>query len=208
MYGRFASFGEWAEIRSAKEGHFFESVAPTAFERTIAENRQHVRCLFHHGQDLMCGVKPLGPIRTLELDTSYEVELLDVDYVRAVIPGIEAGQYGVSFGFHVVKDEVTVHPSRSDWNPKGIPQVTIREARLREFGPTPFPAYKHTRVAVPSESVREFAHEFRGDSYMLGPRERLVTRAKPGSPGTIDVSAFSKVSGPPGKWTRRSPGGG
>jgi phage head maturation protease len=136
---------------SAKEGHFFESVAPTALEKTIAENRKHIRCLFHHGQDPMCGVKPLGPILSLEADTSYEVELLEADYVRALIPGIAANQYGVSFGFHVVKDDVTMHPRRSDWNPSGISQVTIREARLQEFGPTPFPADKGANVAVRSE---------------------------------------------------------
>jgi hypothetical protein len=81
-----------------------------------------------------------------------------------------------------------MHPRRSDWNPSGIPQVTIREARLQEFGPTPFPAYKGANVAVrtSSEPVRELAHEFRGFAYLLGPRERLVTRAKPGCLGTIE----------------------
>jgi hypothetical protein len=37
MVGPFASFGEWAEIRSPVEGHFLESIAPTAFAKTIAE---------------------------------------------------------------------------------------------------------------------------------------------------------------------------
>lgn len=71
LYGRFAAPGEWTEIRSAAEGHFMESMAPNAFEKTIAQNRDRIRVLFHHGQDPRVGMQVLGPIERLEPDTTY-----------------------------------------------------------------------------------------------------------------------------------------
>ena len=39
-------------------------------------------------------------------------------------------------------------PGRSDFNPEGIPQRTLKEVRLLELGPTPWPAYAgHERRA-------------------------------------------------------------
>lgn len=141
LTGRFAAPGEWTEIKSVAEGHFFERMAPGAFEKTIKESKDRMRVLFHHGLDPFIGTAVLGPIRSLESDTSYEVPLLDTDYNQRLIPGLEAGLYGSSFKFDVVKEDPELSPKRSDWNPKGIPQVTITEARVVEFGPTPLPAY-------------------------------------------------------------------
>lgn len=182
MYGRVASFGEWIEIRSPVEGNFMESMSSTAFEKTIAENGKSIRCIWHRGRDPARGFLVLGPIRSLRTDTSFEVELFDEDYSRALIPGLEAGQYGVSFSFSVAKDEVETRPRCTTWNPKGIPQVTVTEARVSEFGPTPFPAYKGASAAV--RNSFEVVNE-RGAAHILGPPERWVKRSKPGCPGVI-----------------------
>ena len=141
MVGRFASPGEWTEINSIVEGHFMERMAPSAFEKTIQESKARMRVLFHHGLDPRLGMQVLGPIARLDPDTSYEVPLFDTPEVRSLVPGLEAGQYGASFKFSVVKEDTDIKPQRSDWNPRGIPQVTITEAKVREFGPTPLPAY-------------------------------------------------------------------
>jgi phage head maturation protease len=182
LYGRFASFKEWTEIRSAKEGHFLERISPGAFEKTINENRKSLRVLFHHGQDPAIGYKVLGPIQRLDGDTSYEVPLLDTDYNRSLVPGLKAGLYGASFRFTVAKDEHVPHPRRSDWNPQGIPEVTITEAQVIEFGPTPLPAYKGATAGV--RSTRELVRELHSSAYALGLKERWATRTKPGCPGT------------------------
>ena len=184
MYGQFANFGQWAEIRSPIEGHFLERVGRTAFEQTIAQNKDRVRVLFHHGQDPHIGYAVLGPIRSLETDTSYEVPLLDTDYNRQLVPGLAAGVYGSSFRFRTIRDELKPHPRRSEHNPHGIPEVTITEASLIEFGPTPLPAYKGTTAGVRSAlAVVEAAH---CSAHLLGQGERWVTRAKPGVDGIIE----------------------
>jgi phage head maturation protease len=58
LYGQFASFQEWAEIDSVAEGHYLERMAPSVFENSIAEDRDRIRCLYHHG---------LGPFFALRL---------------------------------------------------------------------------------------------------------------------------------------------
>jgi phage head maturation protease len=170
LHGDLIRFNEWAEINSIFEGRFLERFAPGALAKTIAENRQRMRVLFHHGRDPQVGVKPLGPIARLGETgdrVSYEVQLLDTDYVRELIPGLEAGQYGTSFRFDVVRDEIVRRPGRSGHNPEGLPERTVIEARVPEFGPTPFPAYAGTSAAV-----RSATDEFRGLGKTWTPSER------------------------------------
>jgi phage head maturation protease len=188
----------WTEIRSAAEGHFMESMAPTAFEKTIAQNRDRIRVLFHHGQDPRVGMQVLGPIERLEPDTTYEVPLFDTPEVRSLAPGLKAGQYGASFRFHVIKDELEQHPRRSDWNPKGIPQVTVTEARVQEFGPTPLPAYRGASASA--RSTREIVHELHDGAYRLGQEERWATRSKPGCRGVVERERVGADE--PASWER------
>lgn len=144
LVGHFASFDEWAEIDSVFEGHFMERIAPGAFAKTISENRDRMKVLFHHGQDPQIGSKPLGPIVELREDdvgAYYEVDLLDTSYNAELLPGLRAGVYGSSFRFRVVNDKIVQRPQRSEHNPDGLPERTITEAHVREFGPTPWPAY-------------------------------------------------------------------
>lgn len=202
MVGRFASFGEWVEINSAIEGNFMERMSTRAFEKTIAERRDKIRCLFHHGHDPAIGNLVLGSIRELRADTSYEVPLFDAEYTRGLLPGLRAGVYGASFRFSVVKDELRPHPPRSDYNPKGLREVTVTQADVVEFGPTPFPAYKGASAGV--RSTRELVREIRGSAYELNPSERWVTRSKPGCPGVLQRERVRK--GKPPSWEARSRG--
>jgi phage head maturation protease len=184
MFGRFISDGEWAEIRSEREGHFLEQTSLRAFSVSIHENRDRIRCIFHHGTDPYIGMRPLGVIRSLEADSSYEVDLFAVDYVRSLVPGLKAGQYGASFRCRVVRDEIEPHPQRSSWNPNRIPQVKIVQADLVEFGPTAFPAYSGTTAAV--RTGLPVLDAARGLGHGLEHGERWVTRDKPGAPGVIE----------------------
>ena len=198
LYGRFANAGEWAEIKSRAEGHFLESVSQRAFAVSIHENRDHIRCLFHHGLDPSIGTKPLGVIRNLEGDTSYEVDLFDADYVNSLIPGLKTNQYGASFRCKVLADEIEPSPPRTSWNPDGIPLVKIREATLVEFGPTPFPAYKGTTGTTAVRSSVPVRRESCGITDDLQPDERWVTRSKPGQPGVIERERVNV--GEPASW--------
>jgi HK97 family phage prohead protease len=153
LYGHFSVFNRWTEINSWFEGNFLERIAPGAFKKTIGENRDRIKALFQHGMDPQIGDKPLGPIADLREDDMgayYEVPLLDTSYNRDLIPGLEAGLYGASFRFQVMREELNDQPDPSDHNPRGLPERTIKEARLHEFGPVTFPAYQGATAGVRS----------------------------------------------------------
>jgi HK97 family phage prohead protease len=153
LVGHFAVFNEWAEINSIFEGNFLERIAPGAFKKTFREQRDEMRVLFQHGHDPQLGDKPLGPIDELKEDDTgawYEVPLLDTSYNRDLLPGLEAELYGASFRFRVMREEFEEEPGRSDHNPDGLPERTIKEAQVFEFGPVTFPAYAQATAGVRS----------------------------------------------------------
>lgn len=153
MVGHFAVFNEFTEINSLYEGHFLERISPGAFKKTIKEQRNDVKVLFQHGHDPHIADKPLGKITALEEDEQgvrYEVEMLDTSYNRDLLPALEAGLYGASFRFRVLREEFDKEPERSDHNPEGIPERTVQELQLYEFGPVTFPAYSSATAGVRS----------------------------------------------------------
>lgn len=161
MFGHFAVFNEWTEIDSWFEGHFLERIAPRAFVKTFRENRSTIKSLFQHGADPVAGDKPLGPIDDLREDDTggyYEVPLLDAPYVREdILPGLREGLYGASFAFKVMREEFADDPDPSDDNPTGLPERTLKELRLYEFGPVTFPAYESATASVRSREERDEA---------------------------------------------------
>jgi len=157
LSGVFAPIGIWSRISSPGEGRFIERIAPGALARAIAEDRDSIRVIFEHGMDPTVGMKPLGrlvDLRETERGGEYAAELLDADYVRSVIPGLEAGVYGSSFRFQLRKEQLVQFPGRSAWNRKGLPERTILDLRVREIGPTTFPAAGGTSANVRSVSMR------------------------------------------------------
>lgn len=178
LLGHFARFNEWTEIDSLWEGRFLERIAPGAFKKTFRESRDSIRVLFQHGRDPQIANKPLGPIRELREDDEgayYEVDLLEAPYVRDdLLPGLKAGLYGASFRFRVIREEINEKPKRSDANPDGIAERTIKEAEVMEFGPVTFPAY-----AGATAGVRSLTDEFLIDRLAADPdrlRELIEAR--------------------------------
>ena len=143
MEVRFSAFGNWYEIDSYFEGRFLESVERGAFAKTISESRNKVRVMFDHGHDPQIGNKSLGTIADLREDDDAAVgvvELFDTSYNRDLVPGLKAGSYGSSMRMVVTRDEWNDAPARTDHNPDGLPERTIKEVRLMEFGPVAWPA--------------------------------------------------------------------
>jgi hypothetical protein len=64
--------------------------------------------------------------------------------------GLRAGTYGASFRAKLVKDKFNPKPGRSARNPEGIPESTVTELQLREFGPVALPAYGDTTAEIRS----------------------------------------------------------
>ena len=188
MYGHFSVFSEWTVIDSAWEGLFLERVAPGCFAKTFSESRGSIKCLFQHGKDPTVGMKPLGDPSILKEDAIgayYEVPLLDdAQYVQELLPGLRAGLYGMSFRFSVIQDEYVQHPRRSDYNPRGLPERTLTEVRVREFGPCTFGAYSE-----PTAAIRSLTDEFVLDRMAERDPERfrnLVARTGISVPLAID----------------------
>lgn len=153
MVVRFSAFGTWYEIDSFFEGEFMERTERGAFKKTIQENRDRIKVLFNHGFDPSIGDKVLGPIADLREEADSPagfVPLFDTSYNRDLLPGLEAGVYGSSMRMVVTRDEWNDEPGRSDHNPNGIPERTIKEVRLMEFGPVTFPANPNSTASVRS----------------------------------------------------------
>lgn len=151
MAGHFARFGEWTEINSTFEGHFMERVMSGALKKTITEGRDKLRVLFQHGKDIL-GQQILGEIRELREDDQggyFEVELFD-GIPPLILNGLRANQYGSSHRFSIVKEEFDRRPPESEHNPKRLPERSLTEVRVREFGPVTFPAYAGATAGIRS----------------------------------------------------------
>jgi hypothetical protein len=143
LTGHFSPFNEWTEINSAFEGHFMERFVPGAFAKTISQDRERMRVLFNHGHDFL-GEQQLGSIDVLKEDERggyYEVGL-NAGIPELLMDGLRKGQYGSSHRFIVERAEQDTSPKRSDYNPDRIPERSVIEATVREFGPVTFPQYK------------------------------------------------------------------
>ena len=155
LVGHFARFDTFNEIDSATEGRFMERIAPGAFKKTFAENRR-IKVLFQHGRDPALGEQPIAKVTELREDRHgpyYEAELLE-GVPPLILDGLRKGVYGVSYRFKVdpARDEYVRNPGKSPANPNGLPERTIRQAWVYEFGPVTFPADAGADVAVRSLS--------------------------------------------------------
>lgn len=153
MTGHLAVFDQWTRIDSAFEGTFMERLAPGAFARTIENNRAQMRVTFNHGKDPSIGNKVLGlpdVLREEDAGVYYEVPLFDTSYNRELLPGLRANAYGSSFRFRINKEDFRRSPGKSAYNPDGIPERTVREVSMSEFGPVTFPAYTGATAGVRS----------------------------------------------------------
>lgn len=152
LKGHFAVWNRWTEIDSWVEGNFMERIAPGACKKTFREQRGAMRVLLQHGRDPQLGDKPIASIDVLREDAEgayYEAPLFK-GLPDLVVEGLRAEQYGASFRFRVMREEFNDEPGVSDHNPKGIPERTIKEMQVFEFGPVTFPAYSEATAGLRS----------------------------------------------------------
>lgn len=179
LFGHFATFNDWTEIDSAWEGRFMEQIAPGAFSKTFQDKRDQIQVLFQHGMDPEIGDKILGSVKELREDERgayYEAELFD-GIPPLVLGGLRAGKYGSSFRFKVMREEFDTKAKEAKHNPEGLPERTIKEVNLFEFGPVSFPAY-----ASATASVRSLTDEFIFDRFRSKPdrlRELIASTQVP-----------------------------
>lgn len=152
LVGYAAVFNDWTEIDSW-EGKFRERIAPGAFRKTLQERGDKIKVLFNHGMDPSIGNKPLGRPREMKERTRglyVEVPLDDTSYNADIKALLRSGALdGMSFRMTVVGEE---------WNlpEDDLPERTIKEIRLYEFGPVTFPAYEATEAGVRAHAPAAF----------------------------------------------------
>lgn len=185
LYGHFTVWDAWYEVDSYFEGHFMERTVRGSTKKTMLENRDAMRALFQHGMDPIVADKPLGPIQDLretDVGAYYEVPFLRddngelVDYVQGIVPGIRDGLYGASFRFRPLREFWDEEPEPSDYNPDGLPERSLKEMRVMEFGPVTFPASRaataelRSRDDTRTDAVAQMVAL--GAAYIAEPAER------------------------------------
>jgi hypothetical protein len=176
-----------------------ETVARGAFERSMRERRDQIRVLFQHGQDPFVGDKPLGPIRELRedrQDACYEVPLLNASYVADIAAGVEAGLYGASFRFRVMREEFVENPANVRANPgffttlpaahRRDPRRTQTHAAQARTHPRSDFADRDARPDQPRRHVRARPDQLRAHRHVRA-RAALPTRPPPRSRTTRPV---------------------
>lgn len=162
-----------------QQGHYIESNDPTSFNKTIADNRRNFGVLYNHGMTvhgtpsdmfsipLGTPVEPPRPER-MTVDGNVLHGLLTVtrydegDLQDTVLRGIKSGSIkGYSYSGRFVRS-TPARPPRGGFRADAtgnLTKVRRMEIAMREYGPTPFPAFKDAAIfGVRSMIVERFAH--------------------------------------------------
>lgn len=156
LFGHFSVFDTPTVIDSVYEGRFVERIAPGAFSKSLSERGSKLKIMWNHGRsEILPDVLIARPteVREDERGAYYEAEMFD-GLPEWLYQGLREGVYGASFRFQAVRDEWNDEPSRSSDNPDGLPERTIREAKVFEAGPVSWPAYDDATAMVRSLSDR------------------------------------------------------
>lgn len=138
-----AAFGQEAEIVD-KHGHYWEKINNAAYNRTLSHGIQRVQVYYNHGYDLtgrpnMLGAVPIASPVSITPDGHGLLTVSrynDGELADAVLAGWEGGQIkGQSFTGRV-------YQSRKVGRNGGLDVIERTELGLKEYGPTPSPAYE------------------------------------------------------------------
>lgn len=147
LEGYAAVFDQWTEVDNPFEGHFMESVARGAFERTLQQRGDRVPLLYDHGHHPLLGQMPIGRIESLAEDNvglRVRARLHDNWMVEPLRDAIRSGSIKeMSFRFRGVKDKIEKPANSGD-----LPKVTRTEVKLIELGPATIGVYAGTGMAL------------------------------------------------------------
>lgn len=145
-----AIFNEPAEIID-QDGHYLEVNSPVAFNRTIANSKGRFPVVYHHGMTLAGtaserGSVPIGVSTEVRADkrgvltiSEYGRSELADEVLEAIRMGAVTAQ---SYGGRFIRSDVRRPPGGFRAGADGkLRTVTRLEVQMREFGPTPFPAF-------------------------------------------------------------------
>jgi HK97 family phage prohead protease len=184
-------FDQEAEIKD-RHGHYFEKIHRSGFSRTISRGIDRVQVYYNHGYGLDGRPHPVGhvPMATPQEIKSDGKGLLTVsryndgELADACLAAWEGGQIkGQSFSGRVHNDRVI---GRRD----GLDIIERTELGLREYGPTPSPAYEgEGLVAIRSkDDLAELIRSILADNEITPATDspRQEPRNRPGSDTDTD----------------------
>lgn len=140
------------EIRD-QDGHYKEVIGRSAFDKTIAERGKRFGVFFNHGLTLHGTpserhTMPIGTPVEVRADgrgvltvTRYNRTPLADEVLEAINSGAITGQ---SFSGRMIQST----PKRGPYRARAgeLPTVTRSEIAMREYGPTPMPAYEDAAI--------------------------------------------------------------
>lgn len=203
-----AVFDTPSEIHD-QDGHYNEVIDRRAFERTLTQlapagsrTNWRVGVLYNHGRTLWGtpserGAMPIGTPVEIKADsrglltvTRYNKTELADEVLENIREGSITGQ---SFSGGFLRSDPSRSPRgghRPDASGK-LRTVRRQEIALKEYGPTPFPAYPDAAVVgVRAEQAARLLADLPPDE-----RERLVDMLRTGTP--LDSPAGEPPAGPP-----------
>lgn len=183
------------------EGHYREQLAPTAFNQTIARNGGRFPVLYNHARTLMGTASDIGSVpignsievtpdaRGLRTVARYNANPLADQVLEAIRNGDISG---MSWSGRIVGQDIKTPRGGFKATADGeLTLVTRTEVALKEFGPTPFPAYAGAEIiGVRSidllRAVREMDDDERAEiaASLNLPVARLDDAARDASPST------------------------
>lgn len=182
--GHAAVFNSRTSIGDPLKWGWYEEVADTAFDKTLAEG--DARFLVDHDSRMLIARVSAGDLRlaTDDIGLATDADLdQELSYVRDLTRNLEKRRItGMSFGFYVVRDEWTEIEVEVTADDGTTAQSTaylrrLTELRLLEVSAVTFPAYEDTDAGV-----RKMADEVRA-------ARGLPTAAPSSSEGTRPAPA-------------------
>jgi HK97 family phage prohead protease len=170
-----AVFDTPAEIRDG-QGHYIEEIGRSAFNKSAKESGLKAGVFYNHGMTIHGTPSdlysiPLGVPISVTPDAKGLLTVSrynNTSTADAVLEAIrDGGVKGHSFTGRIIRS----NPERMPRSKGGdLPKVTRTELGLREYGPTPFPAYSQAEIT----SVRSVAMSGLGGVLSEDERARLL----------------------------------
>jgi HK97 family phage prohead protease len=187
-------FGQPSEIRD-KHGHYWEEINRSAFNRTVSHGIGRVQVYYNHGYDLsgrpnILGAVPIATPVDIRADGKGLLTISrynDSQVADAVLAAWEGGQIrGQSFNGRV-------HQDRELGKRDGIPHIERMELGLKEYGPTPTPAYDGDGLVMIrsqddlAELVRSMIQEIAAGTHNAPPAAGTNDGTPPGPPAGTET---------------------
>ncbi len=169
-----AVFDTPAEIRD-QEGHYYETISPTAFNKTLKERAGNIQVFYNHGRTILGTPSerfsmPLGVPLEIKPDSRGLLTVTRYSKTNTADEVLELIRDGAIRGQSFSGRFVAGQSDRTRGGYAGIDAVRRNEVLLKEYGPTPMPAYKEAAmVGVRAEEVFEVLKVISPEE-----RERLI----------------------------------